>query len=545
MRKKWLAGFLLTAMLAAGLGCIGAQAAFEPSVETAYNKAVQGQDALDGLDVAVTEKTVSAETNISAEKEVTLQVSGIKGNLLSADIQVTTAEGRTENYYRNNYYYTTTSEGQIKRAMERGTIWEMINSHIYLDMTSNYLKMLCSETAADGTVTYRFAATAETLGDYSKKLLEGSAGDQGLVIDSLQGTMETNAEGSVVERSIQMVYTVTNGEKQETFLMQTEARFRQNGQTVTVSLPDLSGYKEQQPEKPVETITPLVRTVYVTEDVNVRAAGNISAVILGGFTRGSGVTQTGYTSDGWVQVQYNEATGYIWGEYVSTTKPVITKSGSGTMYATAEVNVRSTHSSDGTILGVLSKGQSIEMTGTTDNGWVRVKYNGHVGYVFADYLSWSEPVADTYVKNGYMSGTITDASFGTITIERDDGKGTAVFNTTYAELNLADTIYTGDWVEIYYYGSGAPYTASQVNDSISHEGDWEETSVTVYGTVTKCTRDTLELSGSDGIYRVFNITDTDIEMPERPREGQYVMVTWMSITNGAETKNIDALRIMG
>ena len=544
MRKRWLAGILLAA-LTLNMSGVTALAAFETSVETSYNTAVQSQDALDGLAVSVKERTISAATNISSEKEVELKVSGIRGTTLKADVKVNTEEGSTESYYRDNYYYTTTSEGDVKRKVERSDMWEMINSHIYLDMTSNYLKMLCSETAADGTVTYRFAATTETLGDYSKKLLEGSSQDQGLVIDSLHGTMLTDGEGHVLERKIDMVYTVTKGENKETFLVQTEADFNQAGAMVNVALPVLSGYRELEPEKPVETITPLLRTVYVTADVNVRAAGNISAVILGGFTAGSGVTQTGYTSDGWIQVQYNESTGYIWGDYISETKPVITRSGSGTMYATADVNIRSKYSSDSEILGVLSKGQSIDITGTTDNGWVRVKYLGHVGYIFGDYLSWSEPVVSTYVENGYVSGVITDASYGSLTIDRDDGQGDAMFNTVYAVLELSDTIYTGDWVEIYYYGAGAPYTASRVVDKISHEDASDPVSYTVDGVVVSCTGEKLEMSCSDGIYRTFNISEADIERPSRPRAGEYVMVTWMSRTNGSETRNIKALRVMG
>ena len=544
MRRKWLTGIVCAAFITVIFG-IAAQAAFEASVETAYNTAIQGLDALDGLDVSVTERTAAAQTNLSAVKDVTLQVCGIKTNSLKASIQVNTDESQSESYYYNNYYYTASSDGNIKREMDGSDAWQLINSHIYLDMTSNYLKMLCAETAEDGSTLYRFAATADTLGDYFQKLLQGASEGQGLVIDSLQGTMQTDKEGRIIQRTIQMVYTVTTGENQETFLMQSEAVFHQDKDPVQVTFPDLSGYKKLEPEKPVETITPLVRTVYVTADVNVRAAGDISAAILGGFYAGSGVTQTGYTSDGWIQVQYNETTGYIWGDYISTTKPVITKNGSGTMYATAEVNVRSTYSSEGTILGVLRKGQSVDITGTTNNNWIRVKYNGQTGYVYADYLSWSEPVVNTYVKNAYVSGTVTDASYGTITILRDDGQGTAVFNTTYASMNLKDTIYTGDWVEIFYYGTGAPYTASIVSDYTSPEESGKMQSYTAEGIVTSCTRNKLELSGSDGFYRMFDISEADIEMPQYPQVGQYVMVTWMSSTGGSETRNVPAMRVMG
>lgn len=543
LRKRTAA--LVGALLTFAFSATAAQAAFEPSVEAAYNTAVQGQDALDGLDVTVKEKTVSSATNISAEKTVSLKVSGIKGSSLKADIEVDTAEGTTKSYYQNGYYYTTTSDGDGKRELGRAELWDMINSEIYMNMTSNYLKMLYSEAAADGNITYYFAATKDTLGDYSKKLLAGAGDGQGIEVDALQGTMQTNGQGSILERNIQMIYTVTNGDNEETFLVQTEAQFNQNGQAVNVELPDLSGYAEQEPEKPVETITPLQRTVYVTDDVNVRAAGNISAVILGGLAAGSGVTETGYTSDGWIQVQYNGATGYIWGDYISADRPVLTKNTTGTMYATAGVNVRATYDTNGTIIGTLTRGQSVEITGVTDNNWIRVKYLGHTAYVYADYLSWSEPVAETYVQNGYLTGKVTDASFGTLTVQRDDGGGTAVFNTMYAVLNLKDTIYTGDWVEVYYTGAGAPYTASRINDYTAHEDAAEERSVQVEGVVVSCTPTSLELSCSDGIYRTFDISNTDIEMSDNLSEGQVVVVTWMSRTNGAETRGIEALRVKG
>ena len=176
-----------------------------------------------------------------------------------------------------------------------------------------------------------------------------------------------------------------------------------------------------------------------------------------------------------------------------------------------------------------------------------MKYNGQTGYIYSDYLSWSEPVSDTYVQNGYLSGIVVDASFGSLTIQRDDGQGTAMFNTTYASLNFKDNLYTGDWVEVFYYGAGTPYTASQVNDYIRHDGEEQEAqSVTVEGVVTYCSPSRLEISGLDGIYRTFRMDEnTDIEMEDNLSEGQYVMVTWMSRTNGAETKNMDALRVKG
>ena len=79
-------------------------------------------------------------------------------------------------------------------------------------------------------MTYRFAATPETLSDYAKKLLQGAGNEQGFAIDSLQGTMQVDTDGNVTSRSIQLVYTVTQQEQSETFLMTSDVKFHQLGE---------------------------------------------------------------------------------------------------------------------------------------------------------------------------------------------------------------------------------------------------------------------------------------------------------------------------
>ncbi len=544
--KRLFISVICSLTLAIG-SCLGVSAStFESGVETSYNMAVQGQDSLEGLDVTVAEKTVSSKTNITSEKKSVIRARNIAEDSMEASILVTTDETSSENYYADGYYYTTTSNGNEKRKMDHTDIWNRINSEIYLNMTSNYLKMLYSETGTDGTVIYHFAGTTDSLGDYSRKLLCGSGEGQEVVVDALSGSMTVDEEGHVTRRVIELIYTVSGAEDSETFYVETTAEFNASGQEVEVQLPDLAAYKEQESEEPVETITALEQTIYATEDVNVRAAGDLTAVILGVLTAGSGITETGYTSDGWIQIQYNGAVGYVWSEYTSTVQPVLTSNSSGTMYATADVNVRESYSSGSAVLGVLSRGQAVEVTGTTSNNWIRVNYNNSRGFVYADYLSWSEPISDNYVKDARVSGTVTDASYGSLTIRSDSGQE-MYFNTVYAAMTLLDGLNTGDRVEVVYSGSGTPYTASQVTDYtdaavLNSSG---ETSVRAEGVVLSCGYNTLVLGGSDGITRTFDTTDSDIEMSFGPDEGQIVTVYWMSSTGGAETTNIKALRIMG
>ena len=537
MRKGNIFSGILLCFCLCLMGGTCAFAAFDLRTEQDYNTAVQAEDAQNGLEVAVREQTVSAQTNLASKKQVQLKMTGLKEDNLLADILVKSEEGSAQSYYQKGLYYETAADVTVCTEMGRDVMWNRINSHIYLDMTSNYLTMLYSQPGSDGSTVYTFAANDETLGDYKVKLLDEYSLQHGAKIEYLEGTMTVDAQGHVSARSISMVYSVgQDAETTETFHKSAQAVFSQDGD-VKVTIPDLSAYKPAEAEKPPITIQELRRTVYTTADVNVRAAGSLDAAVIGGYPRGSGVSQTGITSDGWVQIQYNQETGYIWSEYISAVKPVYVTDSSGIMYATADVNIRDHYSTDGKILGILKKGQGIDITGVTDNGWTRVAYAGTKGYISSNFLSRSEPVADTYVRDAVVQGTILEASYGSLTVQTWDGR-VMFFNTQYAVMELADYLETGDAVTVIYSGSASPYTATSVVDQYTHYS-FENTMqyYSMDGIVTDYHGNTLEMACSDGINRSFDLSQAHIEVPALIRPGDYLTATWLS-ESGVETSNI-------
>ncbi len=62
-----------------------------------------------------------------------------------------------------------------------------------------------------------------------------------------------------------------------------------------------------------------------------------------------------------------------------------------TVYATTRVNVRSSYSTDSSIVGSLDEGESVTRTGIGSNGWSKVTYNGYTAYVSSDYLTTTKP----------------------------------------------------------------------------------------------------------------------------------------------------------
>ena len=85
--------------------------------------------------------------------------------------------------------------------------------------------------------------------------------------------------------------------------------------------------------------------------------------------------------------------------------------GSSTYYVDAtKLNVRSTPSTDGAVLGQLVYGAAVEVMDTTD-GWSRIVYNGATAYVSAQYLSQKQPTTTTKPTTTTMTAPVTPADY--------------------------------------------------------------------------------------------------------------------------------------
>ncbi len=99
--------------------------------------------------------------------------------------------------------------------------------------------------------------------------------------------------------------------------------------TATVTVKAKTNSKPSDNNKPSEgnTTTPEPKftsaneTVYATSEVNVRKSWSTSSGILGSLAKGKSVTRTGKGDNGWSKVTFNGSTGYIYSEYLTTTKP--------------------------------------------------------------------------------------------------------------------------------------------------------------------------------------------------------------------------------
>ena len=138
--------------------------------------------------------------------------------------------------------------------------------------------------------------------------------------------------------------------------------------------------------------------VITADAVNFRSGPSTSYSSLGSFNKGDKVEYLG-TSGSWVQVKYDNKTGYVYGSYVgdySYTKYVIATT----------LNVRSGAGTSYSVLGSLSKGIKVEVISTT-NGWSKINYNGSIGYVSSQYLSSSSTDSSTSITLSSVNKVIS------------------------------------------------------------------------------------------------------------------------------------------
>ncbi|MBC8574515.1 SH3 domain-containing protein [Jingyaoa shaoxingensis] len=515
------------------LGSTAAAAVPDSEVTRSYDSAVDLQDNQDSLDVTVNETTIVPDIKENAGKTIHLQVSGLQDlKNLKAAISIETDDGTKEQYYTDGYFYDNDSGKNIKYAMKPEEMLQIMNQYVYLNLNSEYLDSLDYNNDS-----YLFTATEKSLGEFTDNILEGVQDEHQTSLMTLQGYINTDSQGQITKRRIQTVYTVRSGEEPQTCTTNSVSTFADPGKAVIVALPDLSSYKESKANKPVVQITEKNATVYATADLNVRAQNNVSAAVLGGIAAGGTITQTGYTSDGWIQIDYQGTTAYVSADFVSEKKPVIVKSMSGTMYATTEVYVRNTAGTDGAILGSLSTGNTVSVSGYTNNNWIRITYNGHTGYVSSDYLSWNAPVTAmggtmyvTNVQANVRSYYSTDADvLGTL------GYGDDVTVTGYTPNNWIRISYKG--YTGYVYGDLLSWTDPLDYSDVSFEEDDQNSGSSsnpadtssvkqVYGTIMSSGMSTITVSCNNG--KILNLAkeDGEINCPNGIYNGLYVSVVY-------------------
>lgn len=166
------------------------------------------------------------------------------------------------------------------------------------------------------------------------------------------------------------------------------ARNAENIQPEDTNSEEQGGGDETQSQTPVAESPAESGPQYAvaTTTVNVRSSDSEQADKLGKVSNGTRVQVQEVRVNGWTKIVYEGKDGYIKSEFLQLEENAAGLEVIGTVTATTNINIRSAASETAERLGMLAGGESLDLIANED-GWCKVKYNGQVGYVKADYVT--------------------------------------------------------------------------------------------------------------------------------------------------------------
>lgn len=147
------------------------------------------------------------------------------------------------------------------------------------------------------------------------------------------------------------------------------------------------GETAPEAEQPVEQAPVENETQYATATttVNVRSSDSEQADKLGKVTGGTKLQVLEVRVNGWTKVLYERKEGYIKSEFLQMMESAAGAEVIGTVKATTNINVRAAASQESDKLGVLVGGDTAELI-ANEGEWCKIKYQGQIGYVKAEYV---------------------------------------------------------------------------------------------------------------------------------------------------------------
>ncbi len=154
---------------------------------------------------------------------------------------------------------------------------------------------------------------------------------------------------------------------------------------------------------------------------------------------------------------------------------------SGTAYATDAVNVRSGPGTSYTVLGYLSRGEKVTITGTVSNGWTQIQLPGNrLGYVSSAYLSASYPSGGCVIVT--PSGDRYKVNTGALNVRSGPGTNYRVI----AVLEKGDIVtrigQSGKWFKVSTSNGADAWVSSKYLTSVDGTVVIPGDSVTMYAT---------------------------------------------------------------
>ena len=132
-------------------------------------------------------------------------------------------------------------------------------------------------------------------------------------------------------------------------------------------------------------------TLKTTGNVNLRTAASTNGNIIRTLVANTSVEVLENQSNGWSRVRFNNLTGFIRTDLLSSAGSSRSSSDTaiGTLRTVTGVNLRAGPSTNDSIIRLLAVNTSVDVLENQSNGWSRVRHNDTIGFIRSDLLSSS------------------------------------------------------------------------------------------------------------------------------------------------------------
>jgi len=127
----------------------------------------------------------------------------------------------------------------------------------------------------------------------------------------------------------------------------------------------------------------------VTGGVNVRQEPSFTSTVVTTLSPGTQITLKGRDGE-WCAVTWNGVSGYVHGDYVTTSDPAPAKVIRYVNTSSGGLNLRETASAQARVLMSIPRSAAVEVK-EVQGEWCRIEYEGNSGYVMISYLSDTRP----------------------------------------------------------------------------------------------------------------------------------------------------------
>ena len=205
------------------------------------------------------------------------------------------------------------------------------------------------------------------------------------------------------------------------------------------------------------------------KNIDIKNTDSVLGENIFSIQAGTHVNITEKTNNGWYKIDYFGNTGYINEKYVQldnfnnnirTVSYLSDCNTTGVVYnlgTATKLNVRKQPNTSSAIIATLSAGETVNITGSTTDGWYKIDLNGITGYVSKNYIQVNKPNTTKYTVINTAINLRTSASWSGSVYE------TASVGTVLDVIEIK-----GEWASIYKNNTTLYAPASHLKQNTSN-----------------------------------------------------------------------------